>query len=246
MSPYDDDFTAVYAAALVAAAVITIAVCAVAYLLWSWFAMKLYEKAGVQGRWRAWVPVYSQMIFLKLGDVNPWLFLLHFAWILPLVGPFLGSVASLAVTVLMFMAAYRIGQKLGKDPAFTALFLLAVIWLGIVALDSSRWNPHVPRAPWAGTGLLRDSTRWDGVPSPSDAVGAAAYPPAPGYPAAAFPSAGMGYPGTGPAPAPPYGVTPPPHDPTTPPPGPRRRRRSPTQPPAPPMQPPAPPTHPPA
>ena len=46
------------------------------YVLGSWFLMKIFDKAGVQGRWRAWVPVYNTMVFAKLGDLNPWLILI--------------------------------------------------------------------------------------------------------------------------------------------------------------------------
>ncbi len=42
------------------------------YVLTSWFLMKIFEKAGVQGKWRAWVPLYNTLIFAKLGDLNPW------------------------------------------------------------------------------------------------------------------------------------------------------------------------------
>ena len=42
------------------------------YVIGSWFLMKIFDKAGVQGRWRAWVPVYNTLIFVKLGDLNPW------------------------------------------------------------------------------------------------------------------------------------------------------------------------------
>ena len=45
------------------------------YVLGSWFLMKIFDKAGVQGRWRAWVPVYNTDDLLKLGDLNPWLVL---------------------------------------------------------------------------------------------------------------------------------------------------------------------------
>ena len=45
------------------------------YVLGSWFLMKVFQKAGVQGGWRAWVPVYNLMIFSKLGDLSPWLIL---------------------------------------------------------------------------------------------------------------------------------------------------------------------------
>ena len=30
-----------------------------AYVLTSVFMMKIFEKAGVQGKWRAWVPIYN-------------------------------------------------------------------------------------------------------------------------------------------------------------------------------------------
>lgn len=45
------------------------------YVLSAFFLMKVFDKAGVQGRWRAWVPVYNFMVFSKLGDLSPWLVL---------------------------------------------------------------------------------------------------------------------------------------------------------------------------
>ena len=42
------------------------------YIISSFFLMKIFEKAGVQGKWRAWVPMYNTMIFVKLGDLSPW------------------------------------------------------------------------------------------------------------------------------------------------------------------------------
>ena len=48
---------------------------AAGYVLTSFFLMRIFDKAGVQGKWRAWVPVYNGMIFLKLGDLSPWLHL---------------------------------------------------------------------------------------------------------------------------------------------------------------------------
>ena len=46
------------------------------YVISSIFLMKIFEKAGVQGKWRAWVPVYNTMIFAKLGDISPWVVLI--------------------------------------------------------------------------------------------------------------------------------------------------------------------------
>src|SRR5690606_24706561 len=50
-------------------------VAVIGYVVGSFFLMKIFDKAGVQGKWRAWVPVYNTMIFFKLGDMSPWLVL---------------------------------------------------------------------------------------------------------------------------------------------------------------------------
>lgn len=166
------------------------------YVVGSLFLMKLFEKAGVQGKWRAWVPVYNMMIFFKLGDLSPWLVLytlgasIVVSWI-PVVNVLSGLV-SLAFAVFAAIAAYRIGLKLQKEPAWVILFVfLSLVWLGIVAFDRSRWNQNVPPAPWAGNAFLADNTVWEGVPaqtsSGTQAYGQAGYGQAgygqPGYPA---------------------------------------------------------------
>ena len=48
----------------------------IGYVIASFFLMKIFEKAGVQGKWRAWVPVYNGLIFAKLGDLSPWAMLI--------------------------------------------------------------------------------------------------------------------------------------------------------------------------
>ena len=63
--------------------------------------MKIFEKAGVQGKWRAWVPIYNSMVFSKLGDLSPWLILIAIGasillgWI-----PVIGSVIGIAAFVV--------------------------------------------------------------------------------------------------------------------------------------------------
>ncbi|MDQ0645175.1 DUF5684 domain-containing protein [Microbacterium murale] len=245
------------------------------YVLGSLFYMKLFEKAGVQGKWRAWVPVYNNMIFVKLGDLSPWLVLygigasLLLGWI-----PFLGQLVILAVAVIMVLAAYRVGQKLQKEGAWVVLYIfLSLVWLGIMAFDKSRWNPQIPPAPWAGNAFFGDRTTWDGIPAqpsaqaaPGATPGYGAAPqgyappqgyqqPAPGYQPPAAPGyqqpAAPGYqpPATPPA-APASPVTPPPAAPSTPPAAPSTPPAAPTTPPAappaPPAGPPVPPTQPPA
>lgn len=177
------------------------------YVISSWFLMKIFDKAGVQGRWRAWVPVYNSMVFLKLGDLNPWLILIGIgatavlSWI-PVIGPLIG----LATFVLSLLAAWRVGLKLQKEAVWVILyFFLSIVWLGILAFDRSRWNPAVPPAPWAGNGFLGDRTTWRGIPSQASVGGFASYPAAPeGY------AAPGGYPPPAGYAAPPAGYAAPP------------------------------------
>lgn len=239
------------AAALVAMMVIFGLIFALAgYVLTSLFLMKIFEKAGVQGKWRAWVPIYNSMIFLKLGDLSPWLILyaigatVLLSWV-----PVIGQIIGLAAFVLMVLAAYRVGQKLQKEGAWVVLYIfLAIVWLGIMAFSKSRWNPQIPPAPWAGNAFFGDRTVWDGIPvQPSAAAAPGAAPgygapqgyvppqgyqqPAPGYqqPAPGYPSAPAN------PPAAPGGPT----TPVTPPPAPGAPPAAPGNPPAAPNNPPS-------
>ncbi|MDL5353022.1 large exoprotein [Microbacterium sp. zg-YB36] len=158
------------------------------YVLTSLFMMKLFDKAGVQGKWRAWVPVYNTMIFAKLGDLNPWWLLI--AWVAGgvLSGVGIGWLFLVAASVYTVLAAYRVGLKLQKEPVWLVLYIfLTIVWFGIVAFDKSRWNLAVPPAPWANS-FLKDTTVWAGIPAQT-AVGG--YPAAPGYPG--YPQQPTGY-----------------------------------------------------
>lgn len=236
------------------------------YVVSSIFYNKLFEKAGVEGKWRGWVPVYREMVFVKLGDLNPWWLLVLIGAtavlsLIPYIGALLGWIPSIAASVYMVMAAYRVGQKLQKEGAWVVLyFFLSIVWLGIVAYDKSRWNPQVPPAPWGRT-FLADNVVWSGVPvqpgapAPQGAYGAApgAYPPPAGYqqPGAYPPPAAQGgYPQPGAYPPPPApqqdgyaqpGAYPPPAY-TPPPAGGAPAPSDPPAPPAAPTTPPAPPS----
>lgn len=253
----DYGYGTAYAGMLALFALFGFLIIAVVYVLGSLFYMKIFEKAGVQGKWRAWVPIYNNMIFLKLGDMSPWLILyamggaILLSWL-----PVIGQIISLAAGVLMVLAAYRVGQKLQKEGAWVVLYIfLSLIWLGINAFDKSRWNAQIAPAPWAGNAFFADRTVWDGVPvqpSAAPAAGAAPGYGAPqqgGYPQPGQPVQG-GYPQQ---PAPGYQPpaapsTPPaaPSAPVTPPPAPSTPPAAPSTPPTtpPPAAPPAPPAPP--
>jgi hypothetical protein len=201
------------------------------YVVSAFFLMKIFDKAGVEGKWRAWVPVYNTLVLAKLGDVSPWIALAGAAAAailgqIPVIGWLFGLVG-IAISV---MYSWRVGLKLGKEWYWLLLWLIpglgTVIWLGILAFDSSRWNTAIAPAPWANT-FLADKTVWQGVPTQGTAGGVTGA----GY-------AAPGYPATGAYPPPPAGYTPPAAGAPTPPPA------APGQPPVPPTEPPAPPAAP--
>lgn len=250
MSPYDTE--GVYAL-LAVFGFLFFLIAVVTYVLTSLFLMKIFDKAGVQGKWRAWVPVYNTMVFAKLGDLNPWWLLIAWGAAAVLAPVGIGWIFTIAATVYTVLAAYRVGIKLQKEPVWVVLYIfLSIVWMGIVAFDKSRWNLAVPPAPWANS-FLKDSTVWQGIPVQA-AVGG--HPAAPGYPA--YPQQPpVGYqPPAGPAgyqppaapvgyqpPAPPAGYQPPPAA-TQPPPyqPPAAPTTPPTAPPAAPQPPAEPPT----
>ncbi|WP_292834075.1 large exoprotein [Microbacterium sp.] len=182
-----------------------------AYAVTSFFLMKIFDKAGVQGKWRAWVPVYNFMVFSKLGDMSPWVMLIAIgASALLSQVPALGVIVGFLPLVVGALVAWRVGLKLQKESPWVVLFvLLSLVWLGINAFDKSRWNPVVRPAPWAGNAFFADSTVWAGVPvQPTSAAGPvppAGYAPAPGNTPPAPPA---GYAPPAP-PAPPSGYAPP-------------------------------------
>ncbi len=147
------------------------------YVIGAIFYMKIFEKAGVEGKWRAWVPIYNTMIFVKLGDLNPWWLLVLWlasgvlGWI-----PVIGQIIPIAAFLYTLAAAWRVGLKLQKEAVWLILyFFLAIVWLGILAFDKSRWNTAIPAAPWAGN-FLADKTVWSGIPVQTPAGGFPANP----------------------------------------------------------------------
>lgn len=188
---YDDGSGAMLAFFLVLLPILFLIAIA-GYVISSIFLMKIFEKAGVQGKWRAWIPIYNTLIFVKLGDLNPWWLLVLWlaggvlSWI-----PVVGQLILLAAFVYTLMAAWRVGLKLQKEAVWLILyFFLSIVWLGILAFDKSRWNTAIPAAPWANT-FLADKTVWSGIPVQTPAGGFAAnpstqpgsYPPPPAPPA---------------------------------------------------------------
>jgi hypothetical protein len=114
------------------------------YVLFSWLLSRLFRKAGIPA-WKAWVPVYNYWVFLELGGQQGWLAILM-----------LVPVANIVATVFLCIAAYNIGLAFGKEGAWVVLYIfVSWLWLAIVALDSSRWEPwRSPVPPIYGTNVF--------------------------------------------------------------------------------------------
>lgn len=232
---YDPSGAAALAAILLILIPIILILSLIGYVISAFFLMRIFDKAGVQGRWRAWVPVYNVMVLGKLGDVSPWVVLgaVLASSILSQV-PVLGWLLSLVAIAVSVMFGWRVGLKLQRDWYWLLLWIIpgvgTLIWLGILAFDSSRWNPAIRPAPWANT-FLADKTVWQGIPVQPSAAPAAEYGAPPAYAPPTTPGA---YPPPPAADAPTAPPAAPPAPPATPP--------TATEPPAPPAdEPPAPP-----
>lgn len=188
--PYDP--YGAYAAAIVVAAVFWLIFAVAAYVVSAIFLRKLFEKAGVANPNLAWIPVYNVLLFIKLGDLSPLIYLaglgatLVLSWV-----PVIGFIIALVPAAMFIMAAYRVNLKLQKDPVPFTIFaaLLSIIWLGVVAFGKGVWNTASapaagltppPPPPWASQSWLMDTTTWGGVPF----QGYAATPPTAPPPAA--------------------------------------------------------------
>ncbi|MGC0367886.1 large exoprotein [Microbacterium sp. SLBN-111] len=209
--------SAAQAAVLAVLSVVFFLFAIVGYVISAFLLSKVFEKAGVQGKWRAWVPVYNYLVLAKLGDFSPWVIL---GLVVASVIPVLQYLSGLALFVAMIMIAYRVNAKFGREWPILLLFILGPlgqwIWLGILGFGSNPWNPNVQPSPWANS-FLADKTVWNGIPvqpgQPTPAAPAGGYgapagytPPAQPYtPPPAPPAAGPT-----PPPAPPAGTTPPP------------------------------------
>ncbi|SJM70890.1 DUF5684 domain-containing protein [Gulosibacter sp. 10] len=179
MQEYDYNLVAWIFATLGVLIWVLVAVALIGYVITAWFMMTVFKKMNIEG-WKAWVPFVNTWTFLEAGAWPGWISLIPLiAWV-----PFIGQFATIALAVFMIMAAYRIGVGFGKDGAWVVLFIfLPIVWLGIVAFDSSRWrglaDGRVPGPAAAGARVGVTPYSSSGYAAPGQYGG---YPQQPGYP----------------------------------------------------------------
>lgn len=113
----------------------------VAYVFYGFAVMGIFAKAGLQ-RWPAWVPIFNMWRLLQLGGQKGW-------WVLVGLIPVVGTILYL---VFLIIAGIKIQTAFGKPGVFYLLAIFVTpVWYGILAWDSSRWNPqHQPLVPPSG------------------------------------------------------------------------------------------------
>ena len=106
------------------------------YVIGSYLLSRIFRKAGID-QWKAWVPIYNNWKILEIGGQK------GFWAILALV-----PIVNIVSIVMLYIAQYHIGLKLGKSGAFVAFaILLPAVWLIWLALDKSTWNDAASPAP---------------------------------------------------------------------------------------------------
>lgn len=139
---YDSYDTAMYAASSSATADVmsnitiimqtmayAIGVIAIIQIISMW---KIFTKAGEKG-WKAIIPIYNLITLYKISGVSPWLVLLYFLSVIPVVG--------WLVTFILTIYVYsKLSKLFGKDIGYTlGLIFLTPIFFAMLAFGSAEY-----------------------------------------------------------------------------------------------------------
>lgn len=94
---------------------------------------KLFNKAGQAG-WKCLIPIYNVVILFKVAGISPLWILVYFASVIP----FVGWVATLAVTIYLMIS---LAKAFGKSGGFAVgLILLNTIFIMILAFGDAKYQ----------------------------------------------------------------------------------------------------------
>jgi len=170
---------------------------AVVLALISWIVLSIglsavFRRTGVEP-WKAWVPVYSNYTWLRLGGQNG-----HWAWAALI--PYGGIVTS----IFLYIGMHRTGIAFGKQTGFLVLgIFLPWVWVFMLGFGKDEYRPGLITAAGLGGPLI-------GYGAVAPPAGYAGYAGGAGHPGGYQSGYGAvqqpGYqPGSGAAPYPPAG-----------------------------------------
>lgn len=98
-----------------------------------WLFYQLFEKAGQAG-WKALVPIYNMVIFLRLGGFSGWWIAIN---LLPLVG-------QLIFSIILILVAYNITLNFKKPAWYILIYLFfQIVWEALLVFDkTATWDPY--------------------------------------------------------------------------------------------------------
>ena len=118
-------FFAIYIGTLVVAM-------AVGYLITAWSLLMLFRKTGIP-QWKAWVPVYNSVTWLRLGGQNGiwgWLSLIPYV--------------SIATSIFIYIGMHKTNIAFRKETGFFVLgIFFPFIWALILGYGSAPYEPYL-------------------------------------------------------------------------------------------------------
>ena len=130
--PSNYDVSAAAATTLIGALMVYLVIILAVYIIQIVAMWKLFGKAGEKG-WKSIIPIYNLVILFKISGLSPWLILVYFAAIIPIIG----WIAPIALTAYL---CYKLAKSFGKDGGWAVgLYFLAPIFYMILAFGKSEY-----------------------------------------------------------------------------------------------------------
>lgn len=102
-----------------------------AYVFMAVCLMKIFQKAGRQDAWAAWVPIYNGWVLFEIAGRPGW-------WALAGLIPFVGSIIALAVGIIAYL---DLAKSFGKDTGFAVLLILVpIVGFPMLAFGSDQYR----------------------------------------------------------------------------------------------------------
>lgn len=130
--PSNYDVSAAAATTIIGALMVYLVIILAIYVVQVIAMWKLYSKAGEKG-WKSLIPIYNLVILFKISGLSPWLILVYFAAIIPIIG----WIAPIALTAYL---CYKLAKSFGKDGGWAVgLYFLGPIFYMILAFGKSEY-----------------------------------------------------------------------------------------------------------
>lgn len=133
------------------------------YVFFALVLMKIFQKAGRQDSWAAWVPIYNAWVTFEIAGRPGW-------WVLMGLIPFVGGIILFVMQIIVYI---DLAKSFGKGGGYAALLIL----VPIVGFPMLAWGDATYHGPAGPEGVATT-----GAPQPSVAPAAPVAPVTPAQP----------------------------------------------------------------